>query len=523
MFTDHETQSIEREGIIARTGSGSSVFQAEKAKQCAPGYEEQFNDRDNKGQLLHVKSDASERNKCAYLREADVHEKAVAERTDALRQKAVAARTDVLGHWAVDNSADPDEVDAAVSELYHAMAGSGNRKVAILHALTGRSPAEIVAIRKQYNESARRVFGPKTPLRNFDEEIRAALSDDAGALAEAEAYITGKPVAAANAAIQNAMGLLIRDGDKQKIFATLERLTREQLVELQRQTHVLTMITRRLSGDERELALALLAGDRGRAEALKFRIAANKSDKRAMLAVLRKAAQNELDHEDLLIQYRELGEEFGTGVKHYIPDIDKDPQPRAGESETDASYRVHDENLKLRMRAEATTLPEIYRMQSGALGLLRSSQFEFSGHNMEEATALIGSGAASIYAQRAANSPIRAHREEAAQAAIAEAKSSWFGKDRKVLEAKEQYDKLTGDEEAELAAMRIHDAIHIFEMANPAQIFAALRTVKEPAQRGKIKDKYQRLYGKSLDTILKDKLETYDEDVAHRILGDKKR
>ncbi len=428
---------------------------------------------------------------------------------------------------------DPDEIDVAVSGLHHAMVSSlDKRKEAILRILAGRTSQEMAAIRKRYEEEYERMNEeekaklPRKKADNaatknesiFDIQIKAALGGDKLATQEADGYLNGNQLQAAKAAIDKATignatgGLVLTKSNKQEIFAALERLTSDELKELQVNSPILATLNQRLDGDEKELALALLAADHGRTAALKLHIASEKNDKPGMLAVLRRAAQDKKDyqgkqdtteHDDLLMQYSQLGEDHGKGVEHYAPQKN--------------SHEVRERATTAENRSERD------HMHWGAKALERVIYEKLSGSEAEEARALIGPEIPDPESKQYTpdkNHPYVPNLDAAAQAAEAEANSSWTNKEQKVLEAKEQYGKLNADEQATLAAIRIHNAIHWFETADHNEIFAALRTVTNPALRGKIKKAYQEQYGKSLDDVLKDKLESYDAQVAHRILGD---
>lgn len=165
---------------------------------------------------------------------------------------------------------DGKRVSDAANQLFMAMDGWGTNEEALLGALRGKSPAELRAIKAEYQDH----FG-----RNLESDIRAELGGKD--LEEALAALSEDPVKAVVEALDNAFssGVFGRSADKTKIQSVLEgirdpKLRKDVIDAYEQKTGVRLdmMLIRNLDGEDRALSLALLDGKGNGADANAIRL-----------------------------------------------------------------------------------------------------------------------------------------------------------------------------------------------------------------------------------------------------------
>lgn len=172
-----------------------------------------------------------------------------------------------------EKQVDPKVVRETTNQLFKAMDGWGTDEDTLLNALRGKSPAEIQAIKAEYQDH----FG-----RSLDSDIRKELGGKD--LKEAQAALTADPVQTAVAALDNAAngGLLGMGTDEGKIQSVLEGIKdpaqRKQVMEAYQKktgTSLDTMLKKEMSGNDLSLSRALLSGDTTKANAVRLDEAMN--------------------------------------------------------------------------------------------------------------------------------------------------------------------------------------------------------------------------------------------------------
>jgi type VI secretion system secreted protein VgrG len=151
---------------------------------------------------------------------------------------------------------DPKAVQGAVASLDKAMSGWGTDEDAIYAALRGKSPAEIAAIKTEYQ-------------KRTGSSLDAALADEMSGteLAEAKAWLSGNQASGAAAALQNASSGW--GTDEAKITSTLNNLSPDDYLAMRADFakrsggSVSDMLKDELSGGDLKTAEAALVGKFG--------------------------------------------------------------------------------------------------------------------------------------------------------------------------------------------------------------------------------------------------------------------
>ncbi len=159
---------------------------------------------------------------------------------------------------------DPKVISAKADSLFKAMDGWGTDEDSVMGALKGLKPAEIEALKKQYQDH----YG-----RSLDADLESELGGSD--LAEAKAHLTSNPVDSALAALNNSTGFF--NDDEAKIEQTLRDLKPEQLTELQKRAgtdpktkEILDKVGGALGGGDKEVFDALIKGDAATADAVRM-------------------------------------------------------------------------------------------------------------------------------------------------------------------------------------------------------------------------------------------------------------
>ncbi len=174
------------------------------------------------------------------------------------------ASTDAPKEKPVDEKA----MAESANKIFKSMDGlwvSGGDKSNILDELRGKSPAEVSAIKASYADHF--------PGHNMDEDLGKNL--DGKDLDEAKASMSGDPVAAAVASIQNAeTGTFFGNCDSDKVTKILSGIT-DPKVRAQVKEQIGGDLASVQDGNDKELSQALLDGDTAKASAVKLDTAMN--------------------------------------------------------------------------------------------------------------------------------------------------------------------------------------------------------------------------------------------------------
>ena len=160
----------------------------------------------------------------------------------------------------------------AVNELEGAMHRWGTDEAGVMGALKGKSPEQIAAMTKAYNER----HAPKTLEQTLEDELSGTD------LKEAKGLMSGDPVQAAVAQLHSAADGL--GTDKDKVLATLKDIKDPEVrkkvqAEYEKQTgdNLGAMLDDELSGMDKDLAKALAGNEKG--EVSQGKVAAIEADK----------------------------------------------------------------------------------------------------------------------------------------------------------------------------------------------------------------------------------------------------
>lgn len=189
------------------------------------------------------------------------------------KQTTTPGQTPAPGTKPEEKPVDPKVVRDSANQLFKAMDGWGTDEDALLNTLRGKSPAEVAAIKAEYQDH----FG-----RSLDSDIKKELGGKD--LKEAEACLKADPVESAVAALDNAAngGMFGMGTDETKIQSVLENIKdpaqRKQVVEAYQKktgTSLDQMLKDELSGNDLALSKALLEGDSTKANAVRLDEAMN--------------------------------------------------------------------------------------------------------------------------------------------------------------------------------------------------------------------------------------------------------
>lgn len=196
-----------------------------------------------------------------------------ATKTQDPKQTTQPGQTPAAGTKPEEKPVDPKVVRDSANQLFKAMDGWGTDEDALLNTLRGKSPAEIAAIKAEYQDH----FG-----RSLDGDIKKELGGKD--LKEAEACLKANPVESAVAALDNAAngGMFGMGTDEKKIQSVLEGIKdpaqRKQVVEAYQKktgTSLDQMLKSEMSGNDLSLSKALLEGDSTKANAVRLDEAMN--------------------------------------------------------------------------------------------------------------------------------------------------------------------------------------------------------------------------------------------------------
>jgi hypothetical protein len=214
---------------------------------------------------------------------------------------------------------DPEKISAAADALFKAIDGWGTDEDAIMKALAGKSPLEIAAIKRTYNDH----YG-----RNLDKDIESELGGDD--LKEAQAHLSGDKAQAAIAALSNSIGTF--NDDEEKIEETLTSLSPEELKKLQELAvkdpaikAKLDKVVSHLDDEDKEVTEALLKGEKGEAAAIRLNEAMEGlgTDEKAVYKYLEGKSSTEIDA--IREAYKnKTGRELVTDIVDDFSDAEKD-------------------------------------------------------------------------------------------------------------------------------------------------------------------------------------------------------
>lgn len=212
----------------------------------------------------------------------------------------------------VDQGVDLDVIAQRVQEIHSATQGWGTETLTFLTLLNQIPPEEKEAMNAWYMDE----YG-----MNLDALARLELSGED--LEEAQAALSGSDVDATVATLENCIGFF--NDDEERIEETLRNLTPDELQALKTEAannkdvqELLDKVESHLGGEDREVYLALLEGEPGKADAIRLQEAMDSSwynpfswgtDEEAIEGILTRSSE-ENRVEDVQVAYAQLvGEE----------------------------------------------------------------------------------------------------------------------------------------------------------------------------------------------------------------------
>lgn len=159
---------------------------------------------------------------------------------------------------------DPKAITAKSDALFKAMDGWGTDESAVMNSLKGMSPAEIEAVKKEYQD-------------HYGRDLMGDIEGELGGsdLEEAKMHMSGNKVDGALAALNNSTGFF--NDDEAKIEETLRSLKPEEMAELKKKAEtdpnakkILDSVGGALGGGDKEVFDALLAGETSKADAVRM-------------------------------------------------------------------------------------------------------------------------------------------------------------------------------------------------------------------------------------------------------------